>query len=132
MAHLVVLDTHAVLWWASEPSLLSTAARRAIDRAARVGVPVAAWFEIATLVRRGRLELDGPVEDWCRRVGALPRVEELAVEPADALLAGSLPDQDFPGDPGDRLIYAAARARGAALITADRRLRAYDPAGTVW
>ena len=41
-------------------------------------------------------------------------------------------DDPFPGDPADRMIYATARAEGADLVTRDRRLRDYDPRGTLW
>jgi PIN domain nuclease of toxin-antitoxin system len=45
--------------------------------------------------------------------------------------AGSL-DEAFPGDPADRVIYASAVELGARLLTADRAIRGFDPARTVW
>lgn len=36
------------------------------------------------------------------------------------------------GDPFDRVIYATARANDAQLVTMDERMRAFDPARTVW
>lgn len=49
-----------------------------------------------------------------------------------AVTAGALDNRRFPGDPGDRLIYATARTLGATLITRDAAIRAYDPAATLW
>jgi PIN domain nuclease of toxin-antitoxin system len=38
----------------------------------------------------------------------------------------------YPSDPFDRMILASSREHGARLVTADTRLRAADPAVTVW
>lgn len=47
------------------------------------------------------------------------------------MLAGALP-VPFPGDPAGRIIYATAVARGAPLVTGDRRMARHDPARVIW
>ena len=47
-------------------------------------------------------------------------------------LGARLLDDDFPGDPADRLIYAAARQAGAQLVTRDARIAQFDPARVAW
>lgn len=54
------------------------------------------------------------------------------LEPRIAVDAALLDARAFPADPADRMIYATARSIGATLITKDRRLRAFDPRGTLW
>jgi PIN domain nuclease of toxin-antitoxin system len=126
---LIVLDTHVWLWSVDAPQRLSTPARRAIERADRIGVPTMSVMELAGLVQRGRLELDVPVRAWVRDALARDRVEPLQLTTEVALDAAQL---SFEGDPADRIIYATARAADAQLVTRDARLRAFDPELTLW
>jgi len=48
-----------------------------------------------------------------------------------AILAAQFPD-DYPGDPGDRLIGATARAEGLILVTRDETLRKSPLLKTIW
>ncbi len=128
---MIVLDTHAWLWWASAPKMLSRKARSAIEAADRIGISPISWLEIATLVRRGRISLDRDATVWIEQALDQERVETVALTPRIAVRAGSLADP-FPGDPADRLIYASAVASGARLVTKDSALRRFDPAATLW
>jgi len=86
----IVLDTHAWLWWLAEPSKLSRAARQAIDEADAIGVCAISAWELGMLVRRGRISLDRDVGAWIRQALAPRRVA-----PAPGLLAAvraALPD----------------------------------------
>lgn len=129
---MIVVDTHAWLWWVADPERLSSAARAAIDDASAIGVCTLSALEVALLAVRGRITLDRDVGLWVRQALARPRVEALAPG-ADVAVSAALLDRDaFPGDPIDRLIYATASATRSRLVTRDRALRAYDPATTVW
>jgi PIN domain nuclease of toxin-antitoxin system len=128
----ILLDTHAWLWWASQPERLSTPARRAIDEADRIGVSTLSVWEVAMLTVRGRIRLDRDLRTWVRQALGQPRVESVAPSP-DAAIAAALLDADgFPGDPADRLNYATARAGRSPLVTRDRAIRRFDAHGTVW
>ncbi len=131
---MILLDTHALVWWVADASRLSVRARRAIRSALRDG-PVAAsaisLFEIATAIRRGRLVLATSAEQWIADIRALP---ELRVEPVSAEIAqvaGSF-GETVPGDPADRIIAATAMALGLALVTADDRLHRAPGLQAVW
>jgi PIN domain nuclease of toxin-antitoxin system len=129
---MIVLDTHVWLWWAAQPERLSTAARRAIDDADRIGVSTLSAWEVAMLVVRRRIELDRDIGMWVRQALAAPRVEALEPSPQAAIAAALLEPDVFPGDPVDRMIYATARELGAKLVTRDRAIRAYDKRTVVW
>ncbi len=129
---LIVLDTHAWLWWLSAPERLSVAAAEAIDRASSIGVSTLSAWEITMLVERGRIALDREVSSWVGQGLADARVEPLAPSTQIAVAAGLLNAKAFPGDPVDRLIYATARSLGATLVTRDRAIRTFDPQGTLW
>ncbi|HEY2570786.1 MAG TPA: type II toxin-antitoxin system VapC family toxin, partial [Solirubrobacteraceae bacterium] len=111
----IVLDTHAWLWWLAAPERLSPAAEQAIEQASRIGVSTLSAWEVAMLVGRGRISLDRDVSLWVRQGLADERVESLAPSAEVGVAAGLLDAQSFPGDPVDRLIYATARAAGATL-----------------
>lgn len=122
---MILLDTHALIWWVSGLQPLSARARRALGDALKRG-PVRAsaisFLEIATAARRGRLVLEAPVDRWLQDLLAM---SELRIEPVSAevaRLAGSL-GEEVHGDPVDRIIVATARLLGLRLVTADARLR---------
>jgi PIN domain nuclease of toxin-antitoxin system len=128
----IVLDTHAWLWWLAEPSKLSQAARRAIDEAETIGVCTISAWEVATLVRRRRISLDRDVATWVRQALAPARVVAHPLGPEVAVTAGLLDGNGFPGDPADRFIYATARSHRAPLVTRDELIRGFDARNTVW
>lgn len=131
---MIVLDTHVLIWWLSDTSSLSPKARRAITKESpRNGIVVSAIsaLEIATLVRRGRLQLAVPADTWLADARLLPELRFEPVTSEIAQLAGSFGDE-MHGDPADRIIAATAIVLNAALVTADTKLRAYKALDTVW
>lgn len=102
-----------------------------IENADRIGVCTISCFEVAGLVRRGRMDVEDDAKSWVARALAVERVEPVALDSDIAVQAGEL-GRDFPGDPADRIVYATARALDVPLLTKDRRLRAYDRRRTLW
>lgn len=131
---MLVLDTHALLWWLGDTGQLGAGARRALRRVTAEQPAVVSCisvFEITTAVRRGRLELTLPVHDWLAEAAALPEVRFEPVTRAIAALAGHFGDR-LHGDPGDRLIAATALQMALPLVTADAKLQAMPGLKTVW
>lgn len=132
---MIVLDTHAWVWWVSDPDRLPERSRRAIQESLDGGEPVhvssmSSW-EVARLVARGRLEMVMGLDEWMALAESAPEIAFVPVDNRIALRAVGL--EDFPHrDPADRLIAATALVMGATLITADARLRAYGPLSTLW
>lgn len=118
----VVLDTHVIHWWSSEPERVSKEATKVIGEAEELAVAAISWFELAWLARRERIVVTIPVLSWLAQLSG--RVRTIAITPAIADTAVSLPES-FPGDPADRLIYATAVERGWRLVTKDRRMRSH-------
>ena len=129
---MIVLDTHAWLWWLSAPEKLSPPARLALRQSPAVGVSTLSVWEIGLLVQHGRIELDRDVRDWVRSAFNSSATAPLSPDPEVALAAAALSARDFPGDPADRFIYATARSLNAPLLTRDERIRRFDPEGTIW
>ncbi len=128
---MIVLDTHAWIWWAAEPRRLSVRAREAIAQAESLGVSAISCWEVAMLVAKGRLQLDRDVLVWLRQALALPRVVTLPLSPATAVAASRLPE-DFPGDPADRMIAASALENRSPVVSKDARLRGRIGLRTIW
>jgi len=128
---LILLDTHAWVWWAAEPGKLSTRARKAIETSDEIGVSAISPWEVATLVARGRLALDRDVLIWVRQALALPKLILVPLSPEITVDSTSF-GPGFPGDPADRILGATALRLRIPLVTRDRRLRAEKALQTIW
>jgi PIN domain nuclease of toxin-antitoxin system len=131
----IVLDTHALVWWVSDPERVPPAASRfinaAIEAGDRIFVSSVSIWEIAMLVARKRLVLTIDAGIWLARVEALSFLTFVPVDNRIAVRAVEL--EDFPhGDPADRMIAATASELGATLVTADARLQSYPRLESVW
>jgi PIN domain nuclease of toxin-antitoxin system len=118
----LLLDSHAVHWWAAEPERISAAATRALDEADELAVAAISWYELAWLATHERIVVSIPIRSWLDQLAT--RVRTLPLTPSVASTAVSLPSS-FPGDPADRLVYATAVEHGLRLVTKDGRLRAH-------
>jgi PIN domain nuclease of toxin-antitoxin system len=114
----LLLDTHVLLWSASEPEKLSATARAALEDGLNdVHVsPVTGW-EIAIKQSIGKLDLARPAEQWVPDVIRRSGFEVAPVELAAALRVRALPWHHR--DPFDRLLIAQALEEGFTLVTRD-------------
>jgi len=127
---MIVLDTHAWIWLASDPGQLGRAAARAIRAARSRGVAAISCWEVAMLAASGRIELDRDSVAWMDDSLRAEGIELLPLTPAVAAASAQL--GALRGDPADRLIVATAITHGAALVTRDERIRASGVVRTVW
>ncbi len=131
---MILLDSHAWVWWISDPSLLSTRSRRAIEGAAEnnaVWVSCISAWEIALLAKRGRLRLKMEVAEWIKRSEQLPFLYFIPVDNAAAVKSVHL-SEPFHDDPADRIIVATAIVRDVPLVTKDEKIRRYRAVQTLW
>lgn len=113
----ILLDTHTLLWLVSAPERVSAIAREQIaDSTREVVVSAVSAWEIAIKTRLGRLNGEPLLSAWPDILSAMA-VTEVAIEAADAILAGRLAWNHR--DPFDRMIVAQAARRGLAIATRD-------------
>jgi len=131
---LIVLDTHTWIWWVSNPEQISREAREEIHQAVEreeVFISSISTWEVALLVRKGRLELTMPVEDWIAKSEELPFVQFVPLNNRIALRSNQLPGE-IHDDPADRIIIATALTLGALLVSKDTKIRDYPHVETIW
>jgi PIN domain nuclease of toxin-antitoxin system len=84
--------------------------------------PISFW-EVATLVNKGRVELDRDMQQWVYDVCSEESIKLAPLTPSAAASAACL--GGFHGDPADRLLYATARELRVPFVTKDRQIRDY-------
>jgi len=128
----ILLDTHALLWWALDPVHLSEAAARALRTMEERGgyaSSISIW-ELGIKVQRGQLELPITVDELARRIESGGVVELVPVDTTTWLRTLSL---DWAHrDPADRVIVATALIRDIPVLTKDRTLHDYEGIRCVW
>ncbi len=66
---MIVLDTHIWHWWVNQiQGKLSTETITLIEAADEVSVSTISCFEMAWLVRLGRIDLNMPFEHWFKQI----------------------------------------------------------------
>ena len=127
---MILLDTHAWIWWLAEPRKLSRPAARAIAGANEVAVsPVSCW-EVAMLVKKGRLRFDRDVQTWIQQAFARPQISLAELTPRIAVEAAAL--DALGADPSDCLIVATAQVLHVPIVTKDERIHRFPGVRAVW
>lgn len=128
---MILLDTHVLVWMASDPAQLSRPAQEALQRfqGALLVSAVSAW-EIALLCKRGRLLLPVSPEVFVQRAVARHGLLELPVRARTALAAVAL--TEIHNDPFDRILIAEALERKCRIVTKDAIIPKYPGVSVVW
>lgn len=122
---MILLDTHVLVRWVDPQAkplpkplidLIETASARAVSA-------ISCW-EIAWLVRRGRLQLRLDLKEWMDEALNGSGVSCIAVDRSIAECAAGL--FEHHRDPADRLIIATTVVHGLHLISLDGHFSAYE------
>ncbi len=122
---MIPLDTHIWVWWVNESSDLSPRHKNIIEERASegLGVSVISCWEVANLVRLGRLALNEPAMSWINDALNFSGVHLLEFSPRIAVESTELPN--FHKDPADRFLVATARSLDIPIMTKDSRILNY-------
>lgn len=131
---MILLDTHVLVWWLTDQGKLTEKVRKLISRERkREGILVSAIsvWEVAMLVKKGKLGLGEDSGEWLERLLELPVVKFVAVDERIAMETGLLSGFES-GDSADRMILVTARRLGVSLVTKDNKMRKSGIAKTIW
>jgi PIN domain nuclease of toxin-antitoxin system len=131
---MIVLDTHAWLWWINGKGNLSPKAIHALSTVSDknpVMISAISTWEVYMLVSKGRLEMGTDVTHWIRECERASEVQFIPIDNEIVRISANLP-KEVHDDPADRLIIATAISLGATLITKDAKIRASNAVKTLW
>lgn len=131
---MILLDTCTILWDALAPSQLSENAAEAINDADSEGsllISDISLWEIAMLMKKGRIELNTSPTNFLNLFLQSRNVEVRAIDPGIADLAVNF-GQEINNDPADRIIAATSITARATLVTGDRNFLACSLLDTLW
>lgn len=117
----LLLDTHALIWWLSNNSTISSEAKDAIaDPDNIVFVSAASAWEIAIKKSLGKLQAPDDLKVQIEKKKFTP----LAISIDHALTVEKLPLHHQ--DPFDRILIAQAISENLIIVTRDRKFEAYE------
>lgn len=131
---MILLDTHALIWWIGDMDKIPPKARQAIQnevKKGQLGVSSISIWEICMLVKKDRLKLTMDLNSWLQKVESLPILSFIPVDNYIAKNSVSL-DADALKDPADRIIVATALQAGLTLITGDSKIQKCGLVKTLW
>lgn len=126
----LLLDTHAFIWWDSEPAKLSASALSACqDQANTLILSVVSVWEIQIKSQLGKLKLNMPLSEIIQSQRQMNNVQILTVELDHVLELQNLPYHHK--DPFDRLLIAQANVEDVLLVSGDSVFSEY-PINLIW
>jgi PIN domain nuclease of toxin-antitoxin system len=124
---ILLLDTHAILWfWWDDPQLSLTAKALICDPSNRKLVSLASASEVAMKVSVKKLDIGGPYLGFFPQQMLLTGFERLPITDEQLTLLSTLPFHHK--DPFDRLLVAEALEAAIPIFSADA---AFDPYGGI-
>jgi PIN domain nuclease of toxin-antitoxin system len=126
-----LIDTHILIWALADSRKLPKSAKRVLsDGANDVFVSMTSILEIVIKISVGKLELKGNIS-----VGEIESYVDdmgfgmIGIDGSDCSTLSELPLAGNHKDPFDRLLVSQSISRNMLLISSDKRLTEYIPAG---
>ena len=128
---MLLLDTHALIWLATDLSQLTETAQSAIRfHASELYVSAITSLEISLLTQCGKLNWGDDPFAFYKRALSHHCVTVAVMDSEVAWRAAQLPP--IHRDPFDRIIIATAQKFGMTILTKDRTLPTYPKVKAIW
>lgn len=118
---MILLDTHVWLWWLLEEGNLDESERAMLDEQAMNGeivISAATVWETEMMERSGSVQLEPDFATWITRATDAQICKVFPIDEEVIKAMRKLPE-NFPDDPGDRIIVATALLYDIPLATKD-------------
>ncbi len=121
----LLIDTHAILWWAADDARLSAPAQKLMGGGHNELIwSMASSWEIAVKLATGKLELGRPVQRFFADLLAEHGMEILPIDHEHCVRLAELPQHHR--DPFDRMLVVQAQQARIPILSADRQFAKYD------
>jgi len=126
-----LLDTHALVWWISNPGQIPKRTLRDLERnSGSLYFSSISSLEISLLYKKGRLKLPLSPRDYIEESMTSLNLQEIIPDRSILMDAAELPD--IHNDPFDRIIIATALQKKIKLVTKDSVIPEYPGIRAVW
>ena len=126
----LLLDTHAFLWWDSQPTKLPAKVLALCeDTQNEMFLSVASIWEMQIKYQLGKLELHLPLDKLVFEQVQKNAIQILPIQTAHVLGVAALPD--VHKDPFDRLLIAQANVEKMVFLSGDGVFKHY-PVQIIW
>ena len=125
---MILFDTHAILWYALKPDLLSRDFSRHLKANDKIAISSISAWEIALKEQKGKLFLGMKIEAFFHSLRAA------GIEIINPTIEVWIKSVKLPWknpDPADRVIVATAMINHFSLLSKDREIKKFY-AKTVW
>lgn len=129
---MVLLDTHALLWWTLDPKKLSKKAAsvcRDIEEQGAYVSSISIW-ELGVKIRNQKLDIGMTIRDYADKVKRLGSLDIVPVD--ESVWIRSLELNWEHRDPADRVIVSTALIQGLPVLTKDVIIRKSKQVKCVW
>lgn len=124
-ARRLLLDTHALVWYADHSAQLPAATRALLDaNDSALFVSIVSFWELATLTSLRRLALKPSLDQWFGQIRR-GKAEFLTLTDPHLLAYAALPQVKDHRDPFDRMLIAQALTEDLTLISRDAKFADY-------
>lgn len=129
---MIVLDTHALLWWTLDPEKLSQDATVICSELEEQGgyISSISIWELGIKIKNDKLDIGMSIRDYAEKVKRLGCIEIVPVE--ENIWIRSLELEWKHSDPADRVIVATALLHGLPLLSKDITIQTSKQIQCVW
>lgn len=122
----LLLDTHIWLWSVESERRVSRRVARELERSTNeLWVSPISIAEIGAQQRKGRIQIQGGLEDWVQRSVRTSELRWAAINEAVGFEYDRV--SLSTADPADRWLVATARVYDLVLVTADEKILTSNP-----
>ncbi len=128
---MILLDTHALIWWTLSPSELSKKARAAcseIEKNSGYISSISIW-EIGIKIMNKKLDIGMPVSDYLEKLKMMNLLNIIPVD--EKIWVESLMLDWVNRDPADRVIVATAKINNLSILSKDSKISQFYRK-TIW
>ncbi|EDY82582.1 hypothetical protein VDG1235_2205 [Verrucomicrobiia bacterium DG1235] len=129
---MIVLDTHALLWWTLDPSQLSRKAKSTCSPIEEQGAYISSIsiWELGVKIRNKKLDIGMSIREYAEKIRRLGSIEIVPV--TESIWIRNLELEWDHRDPADRTIVATALTLDLPILSKDKIIRTFKGVKSIW